>query len=83
MAQSGYETARVDIEEGLGLLVGIDFDVLVRDLLVFEGDPDALDEGTGSGVSSGVTSWIGWRRSLECWSGKDYEKRDNYQNALP
>ena len=49
MAESGDETARVDVEEGLRFLVRIDFDVLVGDLLVLEGYPDALDEGAGWG----------------------------------
>jgi hypothetical protein len=47
VAESWHETAGVNVEKGLGLLVGIDFDVLVRDLFVFERDPDALDEWAG------------------------------------
>jgi len=49
VAEGGDKTARVDVEEGLGFLVRVDFDVLVGDLLVFEGYPDALDEGAGWG----------------------------------
>lgn len=45
MADGGDEAAGVDVEEGLGFLVGVDFDVLVGELLVLERDPDALDEG--------------------------------------
>lgn len=51
MAEGGDEAARVDFEEGLRFLVRVDFDVLVGDVLEFEGDPDALDEGTRSFVS--------------------------------
>jgi hypothetical protein len=47
VAQGGDEAARVDGEEGRGFAVGVDFDVLVGEELVFEGDPDALDEGAG------------------------------------
>jgi len=46
VAQGRNEAARVDVEERLRFLVGIDFDVLVGDVLVLEGDPYALDEGT-------------------------------------
>jgi hypothetical protein len=45
VAQRGDEAARVDGEEGGGFAVGIYFDVLVGEEFVFEGDPDALDEG--------------------------------------
>jgi hypothetical protein len=47
VADGGDETARVDLEERLRFLVGVDFDVLVGDGFVLEGDPDALDEGAG------------------------------------
>lgn len=43
--QGGDEPARVEGEEGLGFVVGVYFDVLVGDVLFFECDPDALDEG--------------------------------------
>ena len=39
------EPARIQLQEGLGLVVGVYFDVLVGDLLFFEDGPDALDEG--------------------------------------
>lgn len=38
------EAARVDVEQGLRLFVGVDFDVLVGYVFVLERDPDALDE---------------------------------------
>lgn len=53
MAEGGDETARVDVQEGLRFLVRIDFDILVRDLLVLQGYPDALDEGAGG------CQWVG------------------------
>lgn len=59
MAQGGDKAARVDGEEGLGFLVGVDFDVLVGDALVFEGDPDALDEGAVGIVVSGGCDVMG------------------------
>ena len=43
--QGGDEAAGVEGEEGLGLVVGVDFDVLVGDFLLFEDGPGALDEG--------------------------------------
>lgn len=45
MTDSGNKAARVNVEQGLGFLVGVDFNVLVADLLVLERNPDALDEG--------------------------------------
>jgi hypothetical protein len=39
------ETSRVEGEEGLGFVVRVDFDVLVRDFFLFEDGPGALDEG--------------------------------------
>ena len=38
------ETARVEVEEGLGLVVRVDLDILVRYLLLFEDGPSPLDE---------------------------------------
>ena len=43
--QGGDEAAGVEGEEGLGLVVGVDFNVLVGDFLLFEDGPGALDEG--------------------------------------
>jgi hypothetical protein len=45
-SKSGDEPSRVEIQQGLRLVVGVDFNVLVLDAFFFEGDPDALDEGT-------------------------------------
>lgn len=45
MAEGGDEAAWVDVEEALGLLVRVDFDVLIGDLLMLERYPYALDEG--------------------------------------
>ena len=42
--ECGYEAAWVQVEERLGLVVGVDFDVLVLNAFFFEGDPGALDE---------------------------------------
>ena len=39
------EAAGIQVEEGLRLVVGVDFDVLVLNTFFFEGDPNALDEG--------------------------------------
>ena len=44
-AEGGDEAARVEGEEGGGFVVGVDFDVLVRDFLFFEDGPGPLDEG--------------------------------------
>lgn len=43
--ESGDQTSGVQREEGSGFVVGVDFDVLVRDLFLFEEGPDSLDEG--------------------------------------
>lgn len=67
VAQGGDETAGVGGEEGLGFLIGVDFDVLVGDALAFEGDPDTLDERARRCVSGGG---LGGGREI-------------YQNALP
>lgn len=45
MPDGGHEAAGVDIEQGLRFAVGVDFNVLIGKAFVFEGDPDALDEG--------------------------------------
>lgn len=45
MPDSRYEAAWVHVEKGLWFAVRVNFDVLVGEALVFEGDPDALDEG--------------------------------------
>jgi hypothetical protein len=36
VAESGNQAAGIDVKKGLGLLVRIDFNVLIRNLLVFE-----------------------------------------------
>lgn len=43
--EGGDEAAGVEGQEGGVFVVGVDFDVLVGDALVFEDRPDALDEG--------------------------------------
>ena len=45
MSQSRYESSRIDVEKELWFSVHVDFDVLVIQTFVFEGDPDAVDEG--------------------------------------
>jgi len=45
VCQGGDEAAGVESEEGLGLVVGVYFDVLIGDFLLFEDGPGALDEG--------------------------------------
>lgn len=47
MSQRRHKAAGIDFEQRLRLRIGIDFDVLVVELLQFERDPDTLDEGTG------------------------------------
>lgn len=49
VAESGDEASRVDREEGLWFFVWVDFDVLVGQGFVLEGDPDALDKGAEEG----------------------------------
>lgn len=56
--QSRDEAAGVEGEEGSGLVVGVDFDVLVGDVLFFEDGPGALDEGAAGWVL-GVSVWVG------------------------
>ena len=46
MANGGDETAGIDVQERLRLLVWVDLDVLVRNFLVFKRYPDALNKGT-------------------------------------
>lgn len=55
--QGGDEAARVESEEGLGLVVGVDFDVLVGDFFLFEDGPGALDEGA-AGVWVCEVRWL-------------------------
>jgi len=43
--QSGHETAGVEIQEGLRLMVRVYLDVLIGNVFLFQCDPDALDEG--------------------------------------
>lgn len=43
--ERGHEPARVELEQRGRLVVGVDFDVLVGDLLFFQHQPDALHEG--------------------------------------
>jgi hypothetical protein len=59
--QCRHETARVEGEQRLRLVVWVDFDVLVWEGLFFEGDPDALNEGAEpAGVEfEGVRGGVG------------------------
>jgi hypothetical protein len=41
----GDEAARIELEERFRFVVRVDFDVLVWNVLLFEGNPHALDEG--------------------------------------
>jgi len=50
VAQRGHEAAGVDVEEEFGLAVDVDFDILVGEAFVFEGDPDAVHEGAEAGA---------------------------------
>jgi hypothetical protein len=43
--QSGHETARVEIQKGLRLVVRVYLDILIGNAFFFQGDPDTLDEG--------------------------------------
>jgi hypothetical protein len=47
MAKCGDKAAWVNVEEGLGLFVRVDFNVLVGYTFVFERDPYTLDEWAG------------------------------------
>lgn len=40
-----HQAARVELEQRFRLVVRVHLDVLVRDALLFEHDPDALHEG--------------------------------------
>jgi hypothetical protein len=66
VADGGNEAAGVDVEEGLRLFVGVDLDVLVGDLLVFEGYPYALDEGAGTVSMVSMTLWDCMYIALKC-----------------
>ena len=44
MPQCWYKSSRIYFEEGLWLLIRIDFNVLVRNTLEFQGYPYPLDE---------------------------------------
>jgi hypothetical protein len=44
MPYGWHQTARIDIKQGLGLLVRVDFDVLIWNTFQFKGDPDTLNE---------------------------------------
>lgn len=45
VADGGNEAAWVDVKQGLRLLVGVYFDVLVWNGFVFQGYPNTLDKG--------------------------------------
>jgi len=45
VAKGWDQTAWVDIEKGLRFLIGIDLDVLIRNLLKLKRNPDTLNEG--------------------------------------
>ena len=45
MLERRDQTSGIQLEEGGGFLVRVDFDVLVVEAFELEGDPDALDEG--------------------------------------
>lgn len=54
------EAAGIEGEEGLGFVVGVDFDVFVGDFLFFEDGPDALDERAAWIVPSAFSArWYG------------------------
>lgn len=44
--KSRHQAARVQVQQGLRLVVGVHFDVLVWDAFLFERDPYSLYEGT-------------------------------------
>lgn len=46
VAQGRNQAPRVDLKQGLGLLVRVDFDILVRNALELQSDPHALDKWT-------------------------------------
>jgi hypothetical protein len=48
MANSRDKASRIDIKQRLGLLVRVDFDILVRQPFEFERYPNALNEGTAA-----------------------------------
>ena len=50
VAERGHEAAGVDVEKEFGLAVDVDFDVLVVEAFVLEGDPDTVDEGAEAGA---------------------------------
>ena len=50
-----YQTAGVEVDERFWLVVGVDFDVLVRDFLLFQDGPGSLHEGAArAAVSLGL-----------------------------
>lgn len=54
--QGWYKASRVEVDERLGLVVGVDFDVLIWDLLLLEDCPSPLNERTAVGVRSTVST---------------------------
>jgi len=52
VAEGGNEAPWVDVQEQLWFAVDVYFDVFVGEALVFEGDPDAVDEGASVFVRS-------------------------------
>jgi len=54
MSDCWDQAARVDLEEGLWLLVWIDFDVLIGYSFELEGYPHSLDEWASGDIVSGT-----------------------------
>ena len=57
-----HKTTRVEVDQGLGLVVWVHFDVLVGDLLFFQDGPGSLDEGAARWRFNG---WEGRRGEVD------------------
>ena len=56
-----YQTAGVEINERFWLVVGVHFDVLVGDFLLFQDGPGSLDEGAARvAVRLGLENRLRW-----------------------
>ena len=68
--QSRHQASRIQSQQGSGLVVGVDFDVLVGDFLFFENGPDALHKGAEpAGIKLKRLGRLVGGDDVGCWAG--------------